>query len=59
MNKVEIIHEKRGTHIKLNGEELRRITDYQIRKNSALESTELILTIDVSELHETITELCK
>lgn len=55
MNKVEIIHEKRGTHIKLNGEELHRITDYQIRKNSALESTELILTIDVSELHETIT----
>ena len=56
MNKAEIIHNGTRTQIKLNGEPVCSVTDYQIRKNSAQDSTELVLVMDVSELHETSTE---
>ena len=52
MNKVEIIHDKEFLKILLNGEWIKGVTNFSIRKNSAQDSTELILVLDVAELNE-------
>ena len=52
-NKVAILKNKDGTvQIILNGVEINRVLDFGYRKNSAADTTELILKLDVNEITE-------
>ena len=50
MNTVRIEKKKKITDLRINGFRLPGVLDYKIKTNSVTNNTELVLTLDVSEL---------